>query len=177
MKKKVSFEIGALVVLVLIAVIVFYFNGNTVARTAGATALAANYKPMGVENPQIHWDRLTATQETEYGTTGRDIFNWQLPPPPSAPATYVPAPIEDFKLPEPPPPKLALKYFGYGTVPNGSGRRAFLTDGDVVFVVAEGDTVLGRYRIIKITSVNLEFEEIGTGRRASNNIEDKEPAI
>ena len=45
--------------------------------------------------------------------------------------------------PPPPPPDPTLppnmKFFGYGTVPNGTARRAFLTDGDEVYIVAEGD--------------------------------------
>jgi len=44
-------------------------------------------------------------------------------------------------------------------------RRAFLADGDDVYIVAEGDTLLGRYRIIKVNNSNLEFEEISSGRR------------
>jgi len=58
-----------------------------------------------------------------------------------------------------------MKFFGYGTVPNGTSRRAFLSDGDEVYIVAEGETLLGRFRIVKVNNTNLEFEEISTGRR------------
>jgi len=70
-------------------------------------------------------------------------------------------------LPPPPPPTLPpnMKFFGYGTVPNGTSRRAFLADGDDVYIVAEGDTLLGRYRIVRVNNSNLEFEEISSGRR------------
>jgi len=46
-----------------------------------------------------------------------------------------------------------------------------------VYVVAEGDTVLGRYRIVKINRVNLEFEELGSGRRGTTVLEDQGPAL
>ena len=60
-----------------------------------------------------------------------------------------------------------LKFFGYGTVPNGTARRAFFEDGDDVFIFSEGESVLGRYRILKINNTNLEFEELATGRRGT----------
>ena len=58
-----------------------------------------------------------------------------------------------------------MKFFGFGTVPNGSARRAFLSDGDEVYIVAEGDTLLGRYRVTKIGNATLEFIEISSGRQ------------
>src|SRR5260370_41498634 len=69
--------------------------------------------------------------------------------------------------PEPPPPTAPanMKFFGYGTVPNGTSKRAFLNDGEEVYIVGEGDTLLGRFRILKIGKATLEFEELGSGRR------------
>jgi GTPase len=71
-----------------------------------------------------------------------------------------------------------MKFFGYGTVPNGTSKRAFLSDGEEVYIVAEGDTLLGRFRIVKINNGNLEFEEISSGRRASVAMtqDDSQPA-
>jgi len=179
MKKKVVIEIGALVVLLaLLGGTLWYFNGNSSVQSVRATTLATGYKPMGVENPQIHWYRLDETQRTEYKSSGRDIFSLKLPPPPPPPTpAHVPGPgDEDYTPPPPPPPpppKLPLKFYGYGAVPNSPGRRAFLTDGQAVYIVAEGDTVLGRYRVVKINTLSLEFEEIASGRRASAALEDQ----
>jgi hypothetical protein len=69
-----------------------------------------------------------------------------------------------------------MKYFGYGTIPNGTLRRAFLSDGDDVFIVGEGDTLLGRFRIVKINNANLEFEEIATGRRNTITLQEEQVA-
>ena len=69
-----------------------------------------------------------------------------------------------------------MKFFGYGTVPNGTARRAFLTDGEEVYIVAEGDTLLGRYRIVKIGNATIEFEEISSGREGKANMEDAGPS-
>jgi hypothetical protein len=60
--------------------------------------------------------------------------------------------------------QLPLKFYGFGQAEPGAGRRAFLADGDAVYIVAEGDVVLGRYRIIKINNSTLEFEGISSGR-------------
>jgi GTPase len=68
-----------------------------------------------------------------------------------------------------------MKYYGYGTVPNGSARRAYLTDGDDVYIVAEGDTLLGRFRIVKIGNATLEFEDISSHVQGQKNMEDAGP--
>ncbi len=176
MKKKVVIEIGALAALLAaLGGTLWYLNGSSSVTSVRATTLATTYKPMGVENPQIHWYRLDETQRTQYKSTGRDIFSLKLPPPPPPPAP-VPVPEVEYTPPPPPPPpppKLPLKFYGYGAVPDGPGRRAFLTDGTAVYIVAEGDTVLGKYRVLKISTVSLDFEEIASGRRASAALEDQ----
>lgn len=182
MKKKRKIESTVLSVLLLVAGTVWYYYAHPEVGSARAGSFQVAYKPMGVESPRIHRDRVEAARNTEYGSTIRDIFSRVQPPPPPAPkivpvpmlgdADYVPPPA-----PPPPPPKLPLKFFGSGAVQGGSGRRAFLTNGDSVYVAAEGDTLLGRYRIIKIGRVNLEFEEIGTGRHGSAPLEDQESAL
>ncbi|HTC64662.1 MAG TPA: hypothetical protein VK709_17610 [Candidatus Saccharimonadales bacterium] len=179
MTRKTSIQSAMLVVLLTTAAVLLYRNGNSTKASESDVKTGGSYKPMSVDNPQIHWDRLTDSQEAEYKSTGRDIFNWQLPaPPPPVPvhvpqqgdADYIPPPV-----PPPPPPKLPLKFFGIGTDSKGTARRAFLTDGSEVFIVAEGDTVLGRFRVVKITTVRLEFEEISSGRHASKALEDQTP--
>src|SRR6266851_5209275 len=180
MNKKTSIQSGALAVLLVICGTLWYRNGNSAGASDREVKSGAAYKPMSVENPQIHWDRLTDPQGTEHETTGRDIFNWQLPPPPPPPpAIHLPGPGDADYIalppPPPPPPRLPLKFFGVGTDSKGTARRAFLTDGEEVFIVAEGETVFGHFRIVRITNVNLEFEDIGNGRRASKILEEQSP--
>ena len=69
-----------------------------------------------------------------------------------------------------------MKFFGYGNVPNNTARRAFLEDGDEVYIINEGDTLMGRYKILKINNASLEFEEVGSGRRGQKMLEDQGPA-
>lgn len=179
--KRAKLETAALVVLILGAVAVWYFYFQVNSEGARVSASVSSYKPMAVENPQIYWDRLASVQQTEYQPSPRDIFSRDLPAPPPPPV-HVPAPGDSNYVPPPPPPpppppKLNLKYFGEGKVESGSERRAFLTDGDVVFIVAEGDVVLGRYRIVKINHTSLEFEEISSGRHGTVRLEDEGPPV
>jgi hypothetical protein len=178
MKKKARFEVMILVTLALAAGLIWFFDYYSPAAGTPAAILAAGYTPLAVENSQIHWGRLEETKATEYKPGPRDIFNSSLPPPPPVEVRIPKLGDNDYVapvIPPPPPLQLPLKYFGYGTVESGTERRAFLTDSDTVFIVGEGDNILGRYRVIRITRTNLEFEEIATGRRGTASLEDQGP--
>ena len=181
MRKKRNIEIAVLAVLVLAGLSIWYYSSRPPAEAARTSTVASNYKPMRVENSQIHWDRLADAQGTEYKPSPRDIFSRDLPPPPPKPV-HVPGPGDNDYVappppPPPPPPQLPLKYFGEGKAQSGSGRRAFLTDGNAIYIAAEGDVVLGHYRVIRINHTSIEFEEIGSGRHGTARLEDEGPAI
>jgi hypothetical protein len=160
-------QIALLVALLAVMAVVWYFNTSKPTVVAGNAAAFQNYKLLAVDNPQLHREKMEAAQKAEYKSSGRNPFSEIAPPPPEAVKTATRQNYGPPVLPPPPPPTLppTMKFFGYGTVPNGTSRRAFLADGDDVYIVAEGDTLLGRYRIIKVNNSNLEFEEISSGRR------------
>ncbi len=166
-------ELAVLAVLLAIAGLVwfFYFERGKLLLTADPRFEIKNARLLSVENPQLHKDRIDRARRTEYKTTGRNIFtfiaaisptgphNPKLDPPICCPLPRLPAP-------DPPPALPAnLKFFGYGTVPNGNTRRAFFTDGQDVYVVAEGEVLLNRFRILRVGNASLEFEEVSSGRR------------
>ena len=164
-------QLAILAALIVVMALVWYLNRSKPAVVAGNATAFQNYQLLAVENPQLHREKMEAAQKTEYHSLGRNPFSEIAPPPPESQVKKVVThqnygPVQP---PPPPPPALPgnMKFFGYGTVPNGSSRRAFLSDGDDVYIVAEGDTLLGRFRIVKVTNANLEFEEIATGRRAT----------
>ena len=169
-------KIAVLPVLMLAAMGVFYFDskGPSFSRRTSSFSAGA-YLPLPVENPALQRWKLEASRRTEYKSSGRDLFSETLPPPlrPKVP-DRVPDPVPQVAV-EPPPPSLPanMKFFGYGTVPNGTSKRAFLSDGEQVFIVGEGDTLLGRYRILRIGNASLEFEEVGSGRRNSASLEEQ----
>jgi len=173
-----------LVVLLGIAAIVWMFVWNKQSNDS-QQVFALDGKLLAVENPQVRWDELKRAQQTEYRTNGRNPFSMIKPPTQqearSQQALVAAAAPKPFVGPRPlppplPPPKAELpanlKFFGYGTVPAGSPRRAFFTDGDEVYIVPEGDVLLGRFRILKVGNTNIEFQEISTGQRGSAPLEE-----
>jgi hypothetical protein len=166
-------QIIVLVVLVVVAGLVWAFEWNKETPAVQTANSIQNYQVLAEEDPQIHWDVLKSAQATEYKSNGRNPFSVIAPPTPKE--------VQDQKdkaaalanqpqvlAPIPPPPTVAklppnLKFFGYGNVPIGSTRRAFFSDGEDVYIVLEGETLLGRYRILKIGNTNVEFQEITSG--------------
>lgn len=181
-------QLVALIGLLVVAVVVWgwYFRRNEiVAPTEAASAIQDN-QLIPVENPQIRFDEIEKALRAEYKSSGRNIFSAAaLPqvshhaadPPPIA--WRSPCGVESGPCPEPPPPppKLPpnLKFFGYGTGPNGISRRAFFhdTNGDDVHIVYEGQLLLNRYRILKIGNASLEFEEVSSGRTGTAPLEEQ----
>jgi hypothetical protein len=165
----------ALAALFVVAVLVWYYerSGNS-AASASAEYGEKSYKPLAVENPALQRDKQRASQKTEYKGNGRDLFSEVAPPPPEERKVAVAShtPMGPTIPPPPPPPTLPgnMKFFGYGTIPNGTAKRAFLSDGDNIYIVGEGDTLLGKYRVTKIGNANLDFEEIASGRHGSTQL-------
>jgi hypothetical protein len=167
-----------LAVLIVVAALVWYVSSRGPSAAVNTSDSALTYRPLAVENPRLLRDKITRNQHAEYKGTGRDLFSELAPPPPESLKPVVArGPIGPVQPAPPPPPALPgnLKFFGYGTVPNGTARRAFLSDGDQVIIVAEGDTLLGKFRVVKIGNANLDFEEIPSGRRGSTTLSE-EPA-
>jgi hypothetical protein len=168
--KKQQTQIAILAALVVVAGMVWYLQSKPVLDVGNRQFRLQSYQPLPVDNPALHWDALHHAQQTEYKGSGRNPFlmqaeaaeastqvakNAEKPFEPQGPRT----------LPRPQPPTWPgnVSFFGYGTVPNGTARRAFLSVDGEVQVVGEGDTLLGRYRILQINNGNLEFQDISTG--------------
>ena len=178
-----------LVVLLVVAGLVWfsYFKSDSSALTANASSNDQDDKPLPVKNLELHKDRIGAARETEYKSGGRNIFIAQATPLPITPqqqhrddlAARVPNTPCHIYGPCPPPPPEApklppnMKFYGYGTVPNGTVRLAFFTDGEEVYVVKEGELLLNRFRITRIGIATVEFEEVSTGRHGTAPLEEQ----
>jgi len=159
-----------------------YFRGAKSSSGTNNTAAIGSVQLLGIDNPELHWPELNAAQKTEYKSNGRNPFSPEAPLVASvvAPKNDQPhPPIGPMPAPPIPPPTLPgnLKFFGYGTVPNGTARRAFFSDGDDVLIVSEGEILLGRYRIVKVNNTNLEFEEIASGRHNTTPLVEDQAAL
>lgn len=159
------------VLLVALAVVV-YFNWNTRPALPGVSSADEKLQPLSVENPSLRLDLLERIRKFEYTGRHRNIFSASLPPPPGpkiVPGKAAPGP------PAPPPLEIPLKFFGYAADPQTGRRRAFFTNGEDVFIVAEGEILLSRFRLVKIGNTTAEVEEIGSGRRATLVLEEPGP--
>lgn len=177
MKQKKQLAVLAVLLLTAGAIWFFYFDRDRTVVTADVTTAIHKYKLLSVDNPQLHTDGVERARKTEYKSRGRNIFSRELPPPPPPPKAppkhEQPGPMPDVPPPPPPPPTLPVKFFGYGTVPNGTIRLAFFTDGQEIYVVAEGELLLNRFRVLRIGNANLEFEEVSTGLRGTAPLEEQ----
>jgi hypothetical protein len=147
-----------------------------------APAIAAvnrNFEPLPVENPALRLDLLDRLKKFQYEGSHRSIFSASLPPPvPTAPAVPV-APAKPIVAPPPsgPPPLVVpATFFGYVTDARTGTRRAFFSDADDVYVVAVGETLLGRFRLVQIGNNTAEMEEVASGRRTTLTLEEPGPS-
>jgi len=174
---KQKHQVGALLILVVIAGFVWLWNFRKPVVTADQ---GIKEDPIiTVDNPQIRMDEIERARRTDYRSSGRNPFSPAAPPQQHAVVAQKPHEIVG-PQPEPqkpPPPPLALppnvKFYGFGTVPNSAARRAFLTDGENIYVVAEGEVLLNRFRILRIGNASLEFEEISSGRTGTAPLEEQ----
>jgi hypothetical protein len=127
------------------------------AKTAGA--------PTPSLDPRLKLEQLQLAENTEYAGTGRNIFQDQAEPvipQPIAPAIKPkPQTVEQQgPPPTPPPPPINLRYFGFANNSGSLVRKAFLSNGDDVFVAAEGDIVNRRYKILHINPTSIEIQDV-----------------
>jgi hypothetical protein len=174
-------EVIALVVLALVGALVWlsYFGKKNASVNAFSTH--GPYTPIDAVNYADVFEHLNDAQTTEYKSSGRNIFVAGPAPVtaaalPAAPVEPPPMPVGPMPPPEPPPPQLDMKFFGIGTLPSSGPRRAFLLDKDEVRIVTEGDTLQNHIRITHIGNDRIEYEDINTGKKNSNNLEMPPPA-
>jgi hypothetical protein len=176
-KTKQQKELVVLITLVVVAALLWFFYYGPRANQGASFAGNGAYTPINAQDYSTIITDLTKTQNTEYKSNGRNIF------------VSTPIPVEEAKtgpakaaftvynrpsLPPPPPPAdLPMKFFGYGALPSGGPRQAFLQDanGDDVHIVSEGEVVLNHIRILHIGNDKIEFEDTATGQKGSKAME------
>lgn len=185
-QKKEQNELLLLLALLVVAGAIWYFYFGRISFHPSISSAKSTYEPINAQDFGLVFGPLQRSQATEYKTSGRNIF--VAGPIPVAPSSDPGAPKKSEKaayvaggqFPQrpapPPPPVLPWKFFGYGTLPTGGARQAFLLDGDEVRIVGEGETILSHLRITHIGTDRIEFEDTVTGQRGSSNLEVPPPA-
>jgi len=168
-KKNQGYVLGGLAA---VLAFVFYFNHNSGPSFAGVVA-DERYEPLKVEDPSLRLDLLDRIRNTEYSGTHRNIFTGEAPPPP--PSVVKKMQEEEAKkraLPPPiPPVNVPAKFFGYAADPRTGERRAFFTNSDDVFVVAQGGILLNNFRVLKINNNSVDVQEISSKRNTTLSLD------
>lgn len=122
-------------------------------------------------DPTLHTDLLAASQKIEYNGGKRNIFRMAEAEPVTIPSMNggarppAPPPIPM----DPPKPQIPLKYYGFSNRP-GEAKKAFLQDGDNIFVAVEGEVVERRYKIVKITNSFVLVEDVLNNNQQNINM-------
>lgn len=125
-------------------------------------------------DPTLHMEAMLVTESLIYNGSGRNIFApssaemiAEIPKAIASPrpgVTASPPVVAQGPPPPPPPPPINLKFFGTATSTNGA-RRAFLLNGDDVFVASAGDVVQRRYKIISVDARSILVEDLPNNNR------------
>jgi hypothetical protein len=162
------------VLLVLGASIWYLYMGTGTTPSTGVSAV--NYSPINAQDYNPIISGLAKAQATEYKSAGRNIFVMGAEPEQVTKQGPIKSPYRN-QGPQPPPPpppaQLPMVFFGYGMLPVGGARQAFLKEesGDEVHIVSEGDVVLNHIRILHIGNDRIDFEDTTTGQKGSKNLE------
>jgi len=175
--------------LMLVAVVVLLFNlgssapkaatvvpPQTLLTTAAPARPAATGKTHGKKvstaahslDPTLRYDWLKASEDTKYEGTGRNIFMTQaeIPQPVAPVKTDEERAAESGPPPPPPPPPINLKFFGFASKP-GEAKKIFLSEGEDVFIAAEGEVVNRHYKVLRISPTSVEIEDVLNNNRQS----------
>ena len=170
-------QIGMLVILLAVLGVmigVHFWPSDDSAKVAPTDVL---FTPINVDNPALRMDVLQRFLSLEYKGTHRNIFSASLPPPPQPAQKIVPVNNAPPVPTGPPPLTVDAKYFGFVSDSAGSHRRAFFAtpNNEDVFIAGEGDTLMGRFRVVRLTNTTADVEEVSSGRHATLTLEEPGP--
>jgi len=173
-RRKIALLIGLGVVLLFAL-----YRGNRTAEIAPVVSSADDFRPIAVDNPALRLDLLDRLKKLQYSGSHRNIFTSSAPPPVSAtvaPPIAAPMPSTPAAPAGPPPLVIPATFYGYVTDSLTGMRRAFFMEGENVDILAVGEVLLGRYRLVQIGNSSAELEEISSGRRATLTMEEPNPS-
>ena len=147
-----------------------------------------SFKTKGVDpstiDPKLRLDLLAKVRSVDLGPAARNLFTWgtaapaALPPGMKDPHPIVPKPatpggpgteIAAGSSQAASAPPITLKYYGYTAQRSDGHKRAFFSEGDCtgatptaqcdIFIAAEGDLILKRYKVVRIGASSAEVED------------------
>jgi len=166
------------IVLALLAVVLAGIVYSLVTQTTDPTPSASNVRSAArtasgrpaADAPDVRLESLSA-ERPKPSEIERNLFRFKpKPAPPPAPVrpTLPPPPVQTGPPPAPAVPPIALKFVAVWEVPGKKVKLAVLSDGrgGAPIYGGEGDTVEGRYKILRIGAESIEMSYIdGRGRQ------------
>lgn len=139
---------------------------TTTSAPSPAARATARIMPSKLD-PTLHPEGMLLTESLVYSGKGRNIFAPPGTVTESTKLAAIPRPIASPRFTQqapvntgpPPPPPINLRYFGTATRKDGS-RKAFLLQGEDVFVAGKGDIVSRRYKIDDVTARDVEVTDL-----------------
>ena len=137
------------------------------AARAKARATKVSAAPRSLD-PTLRYDWLKASEDTKYDGNGRNIFQLQaeIPQPVGNGRTDDDDQADTGPPPPPPPPPINLKFFGFASKA-GEPKKIFLSEGEDVFIAAEGEVVDRHYKVLRISPTSVEIEDVLNNNRQS----------
>jgi hypothetical protein len=172
-------SLGALALLLVVYEFAPMFSGSSAAASSSAAAeapLAAHrtsaknvkaakkIRPETLD-PTLQLQLLAATEETKYSGLGNNIFVSKAEevviPTPKGPAATDAPKVDPVYTPPAvaAAPPIPLKFFGFASKP-GETKKIFLSQGEDVFVAAEGEIVDRRYKVVRISPNSVEMQDV-----------------
>jgi hypothetical protein len=155
--------------------------GTRASRGRGGTEFRPSLKPKRGEeridptqiDPTLRLDLLAKLQSVKVEGSRRSVFDFSEPPAPKpdptkvAAAKPVPSPLvkpeeakpEATEPAKPQAPPVPFKFYGYLSRTSQPSKRAFFMEGDEIHVVAEGEVVKKRYKIVRIGVNSVVVED------------------
>jgi hypothetical protein len=154
-----------------------WYSSHQSGDASKAPTVAGLFVPIPVDNPALRMDILERFLSLQYKGSHKNIFVATQPLPPAPPPVVTPVSVAPVVQAGPPPLNVDAKYFGFVSDSKGSHRRAFFAtaNNEDVFVAGEGDTLLGRFRVVRISSTSADIEEVSSGRHTTLILEEPGP--
>jgi hypothetical protein len=170
-KKKFMAAVGLGVLAVIVIAYELLGGPSTPAASTSTATIPAKILAEPRLDPTLDLTLLAATEQTKYAGNGRNIFvaGADIPQPGSSPVTDRNKKLEAQQYVQPvqtPPPPITLKFFGFANKP-GEPKKIFLSQGEDVFIAAEGDIVNRRYKVVRISPNAVDIEDVLYNNRQS----------
>ncbi len=132
-------------------------------------------RKLDIPDPSLNLAALERIRKLEYSGTHRNIFSASAPEPVVVQQRPVePAPQDPNPQPAGPavltPP---FKYYGLTSDALTGHKRAFFTNGDDIWIAAEGQMIGPLFRLLNFSHTAAEVEEVATGRKATLRLEEQ----